>query len=470
MNSPRILIVDDSAVMRTSLARLVAPVTTNILLAANGEEALATALRDEIDLIISDVVMPRVDGIELCRRLKEHPSARTKPIILLSSFDSDADIERGFRAGATAYLSKSDGAQHILETVQEILASSRHQRNQTILVVDDSTAIRKLVVSSLEDEGFFVHQATDGEQALRLLDQVRPDLILSDIEMPRINGFELCRTVKQNEELRDIPFIVMSSLTDRASMKRMLQNGASAYLCKPFNGDELVILVEKTLADRMRLLLKERERLDTERRLMIEGISGLVSALEARDAYTRGHSEAVGEMVAGMVELIGGNKDAIERARLGGRLHDIGKIGIPDGVLLKPGKLTAEEFEKVKEHPLIGAHILKDIESLRDIREIVLYHHERIDGHGYPEGLQGSLIPQLARFTAVADTYHSLTSNRPYRRGMKQDSALEVIRDVTGTQLCTDAVQVFLRLIEARLAEELREESDETPGPGPKTP
>ncbi len=451
MNNPRILIVDDSAVMRTSLARMVAPLSAVVQLASNGEEALAAALRDEIDLIISDVVMPKVDGIELCRQLKNHPSVRTKPVILLSSFDSDSDIERGFRAGATAYLSKSEGAQRILETVQQVLATSRRQRDQSILVVDDSNAIRKLVVSSLEEEGFFVHQAADGVEALQLLEKLRPDLIISDIEMPGVNGFELCRAVRQRQELHDTPFIVMSSLTDRGSMKRMLQDGASAYLCKPFNNDELVILVEKILADRLRLLLKDRERLDTERRLMIEGISGLVSALEARDAYTRGHSEAVGQMVAGMVELTGADTEAVERARLGGRLHDIGKIGIPDGVLLKPGKLTSSEFEKVKEHPLIGAQILKDIESLRDIRQIVLYHHERIDGRGYPEGLAGDMIPRLARFTAVADTYHSLTSDRPYRRGMSSEKALDIIRTVSGTQLCPDAIEVFLRLIDLHL-------------------
>ena len=449
MNSPRILIVDDSAVMRTSLARMVAPVTTDVVLAANGEEGLKAVLTNEIDLIISDVVMPNIDGIELCRRLKNEPSVRAKPVILLSSFDSDSDIERGFRAGATAYLSKTDGSQKILDTVQKVLTTSRRQRNQSILVVDDSKAIRKLVSASLEAEGFFVHQANNGSEALKLFDEIHPDLIISDIEMPVLNGFELCRAVRRHGELQDTPFIVMSSLTDRGSMKRMLQDGASAYICKPFNGDELVVLVEKILADRLRLLLKDRERLDTERRLMIEGISGLVSALEARDAYTRGHSEAVGEMVAGMVGLTGGDREAVERARLGGRLHDIGKIGIPDGILLKPGKLTPKEFEKVKEHPLIGAQILKDIESLRDIRQIVLYHHERIDGHGYPEGLAGDLIPKLARFTAVADTFHSLTSDRPYRRGMSDEAALAVIREVRGTQLCSAAVEAFLEFIEA---------------------
>lgn len=453
MKSPRILIVDDSSVMRTSLARMVSPLTQEILVASNGEEALTTAVRDEIDLIISDVVMPEIDGIELCRRLKNHPASRTKPVILLSSFDSDSDVERGFRAGATAYLSKSDGAQRILETVERVLATSRRQRDQSILVVDDSKSIRKMVVSSLEEEGFFVHQANNGAEALELIENVRPDLVISDIEMPGMNGFELCKAVRQHTELNDTPFIVMSSLTDRGSMKRMLQDGASAYICKPFNSDELVILVEKILADRLRLLLKDRERLDTERRLMIEGISGLVSALEARDAYTRGHSEAVGEMVAAMVELTGGDRDSIERARLGGRLHDIGKIGIPDGVLLKPGKLTPGEFEKVKQHPVIGAQILKDIESLSDIRQIVLYHHERVDGKGYPEGLEGEGIPTLARFTAVADTYHSLTSDRPYRKGMPKETALKIIRQVRGTQLCPSAVDIFLRLIDIHLSE-----------------
>jgi len=448
MEDLRILIVDDSSVMRSSLRKMVAPISQSVVVAENGDEGLAVALNNGIDLILSDVDMPALDGIEMCRRLRQNESTRSKPVILLSSFDSDQDIERGFRAGATAYLSKTAGPERILKTVMEVLQRTNRLRGQSILVVDDSPTIRDVVSDGLREAGFAVEKANGGSDALRRLQSDRPDLILSDIEMPGIDGFELCRHVRTSPELREIPFIVMSSLTDRGVMKRMLQDGASAYICKPFNLDELIILVERILSDRLRLVLKEKEQLDNERRLMIESISGLVSALEARDPYTRGHSEAVGHMVGEMVRSTGRSADEVERAQLGGRLHDIGKIGVPDSVLLKPGKLTDNEFLMVKEHPRIGARILRDIQSLSDINEIVLHHHERFDGRGYPDGLEGERIPMLARMTAVADTFHALTSDRPYRKGMPVQQAVAILKEVRGTQLCPECVNLFLDLLE----------------------
>ena len=143
---------------------------------------------------------------------------------------------------------------------------------------------------------------------------------------------------------------------------------------------------------------------------MVAGITSLVAALEARDAYTKGHSEVVGAIVSGMLALSGADRIEIENGLLGGRLHDIGKIGIPDSILFKEGRLSKEEFDQIKMHPQIGAEILEPIASLHQIIDMVKYHHERIDGKGYPYGLKGSRIPLLARMTAVADTYHALTS------------------------------------------------------------
>jgi putative two-component system response regulator len=261
--------------------------------------------------------------------------------------------------------------------------------------------------------------------------------------MPDINGFEFCGSIHTNPELSSVPIVAMSSKTDRGYMKRMLQNGASAYLCKPFNVDELVILVEKMLSDQFHMLLMERERLDSERSLMIASITSLVTALEARDNYTKGHSEAVGKIVSGMLEKTGAGQKEIEIVTIGGRLHDIGKIGVRDEILLKPGRLTNKEFDHIKKHPVIGANIIKSIPSFSDVIPIVLSHHERIDGKGYPQGLKGDDIHLWARMTAVADTYHSLTSDRPYRKGMAQDKALQIIKDASGTQLCPHCVDLF---------------------------
>ena len=443
----RILIVDDSVVFRSSMKKILGSMNAEIILAQDGQEGLDLALKETFDIVVSDIDMPKINGIELCRTLKQTPSTQGIPVVMVSTFDSDSDVDKGFQAGASAYLSKYEIQDRLLETVNSVLSKSKFKGDRLVMVVDDSKVVLKIVEKGLAEAGFRVVAAENGKKALRLLDTIQPDLILTDIEMPDINGFEFCGTVHTNPELSMVPIIAMSSRTERGYMKRMLQNGASAYLCKPFNIDELVILVEKMLSDQFHMLLMERERLDSERNLMIASITSLITALEARDNYTKGHSEAVGKIVSGMLHISGGSTKEIETVTIGGRLHDIGKIGVRDEILLKPGRLTEEEFAHIKKHPVIGANIIKSIPSFTDVIPIVLSHHERIDGKGYPHGLKGDHIHLWARMAAVADTYHSLTSDRPYRKGMAQGKALQIIEDVSGTQLCPDCVGLFFKWI-----------------------
>jgi len=447
MSARKILIVDDSPVFRTSMKKILGSMNAEIVLAQDGQEGLDLALQKKFDLIVSDIDMPKIDGIELCRSLKNTEATQGTPVVMVSTFDSDNDVDKGFQAGASAYLSKYAIQDSLFDTVESVLTKSRFKGERVVMVVDDSKVVLRIVEKGLAEAGFRVITADNAKKALNLLETIQPDLILTDIEMPEINGFEFCKTVHKNPELSMVPIVAMSTKTDRGYMKRMVQNGASAYICKPFNVDELVILVEKMLSDQFHMLLMERERLDTERNLMIASITSLITALEARDNYTRGHSEAVGRIVSGMLKIGGGNPKEIETVTIGGRLHDIGKIGVRDEILLKPGKLTEEEFAHIKKHPVIGANIIKSIPSFSDVIPIVLSHHERMDGMGYPQGLKGDNIHLWARMTAVADTYHSLTSDRPYRKGMVQGKALQIIEDATGTQLCPDCVYLFFKWV-----------------------
>lgn len=447
MSARRILIVDDSAVFRISMKKILASMNAEIILAEDGQEGLDLALQEKFDIVVSDIDMPKINGIELCRSLKNATFTQGIPVVMVSTFDSDSDVDKGFQAGASAYLSKYEIQSRLLETVESVLSKSKFKGDRLVMVVDDSKVVLRIVEKGLAEAGFRVITAENGKKALDLLDTIQPDLILSDIEMPDINGFDFCQAVHTNPDLSSMPIIAMSSKTDRGYMKRMLQNGASAYLCKPFNIDELVILVEKMLSDQFHMLLMERERLDSERNLMIASITSLITALEARDNYTKGHSESVGRIVSGMLRIAGGSAKEIETVTIGGRLHDIGKIGVRDDILLKPGRLTEEEFAHIKKHPVIGANIIKSIPSFSDVIPIVLSHHERLDGKGYPQGLKGDNIHLWARMAAVADTYHSLTSDRPYRKGMAQGKALQIIEDVSGTQLCPDCVVLFFKWI-----------------------
>lgn len=438
----RILLIEDSDSIRKGLKDLLIPLHAEIYEAVNGVKGLEMARNIHPDLIVTDLDMPEMDGIEFCQSLHKNLDSRGIPIIIVSAFDSNADIDLGFQAGAWAYVSKKDVQTDLLSTIEEVLSKSSFHRERLILVVDDSRLVCRLVKEGLEKVGFQVVTAKNGKIAYELVQQRKPDLILSDLDMPVMNGFEFCDALHIKPEYATIPFVVMSTISDRGHMKRIIQRGAASYIVKPFNIDQVVILVERLLSDQFQILLKERERLESERSLMLASIASLISALEARDPYTRGHSEAVAEITAGIATMIGASYEDIELATIGGRLHDIGKIGIRDDVLFKPSTLTPQEFELIKQHPIIGANILKPIPSLADVVSIVLYHHERPDGKGYPYGLTS--IPFWASIVAVADVYAALRSERPYQSPLPEEKVLDIIQDVRGTQLTEESVELFM--------------------------
>ncbi|MHC1727288.1 MAG: response regulator [Syntrophobacteraceae bacterium] len=449
--APRILIVDDSPTIRTALRRELEKMGAIVTEASDGRQGLETAKSRDFDLIITDIEMPRMNGFTLCEKLKAHHEKKFIPIIILSSKDQEEDIEHGFKLGISGYVSKSNAKEELADCVREVFDRSIVLRGRMILVVDDSPSTRNLIEKALSQAGFNVMVATNGTQALRLLDHHRPDLILSDLHMPEMDGYGLCKSVHAIKSLCGIPFVIMSSDGDRASMRRRLQYGASAYLVKPFNIHQLVVTTERLLSDHFRWILKERERLEAERQLIIGSITSLVLALEARDQYTRGHSDSVATILMGMGQEMAFEDSEIEKLKIAGKLHDLGKIGIRDDILLKPGPLTQEEMEVLKLHPGIGAEILSPIPSLADIIPAIASHHERIDGRGYPEGLRGDKISLFARMVAVADTYDALTSDRPYRKGFSHDEALTIMEEAKGAQLCPDCLASFLGSVERKM-------------------
>ncbi len=448
MPAHQILVVDDQRSIRKFIASLLHEADAEIMEAGNGQEALSLLeSQGPVDLILSDVDMPVMDGLKLCQTLKNSKRFRAIPVIMVSSFDSEYDAERGFQAGAYAYISKSEAQDKIPSAVQHLLHQYDFRKRQTILVVDDSASLRLILTEALAGAGFNVLAAENGRAACGLLRRQRPDLILSDIAMPEMDGHALLRWLRAQEDLKEIPFVVMSIHNKQHDIARMVEQGAAAYLNKPFNIAEMVIIIERLLSDQFRLLLKEREKLASEQKMLVASIASLVNALEARDSYTKGHSVAVAKIVASMTEIQGMPDEEIERAVIAAQLHDVGKIGIRDHILLKKGRLTPEEYETVKTHAAIGAVIVAAVPSLADIVPLIRSHHERFDGTGYPDGLRGEAIPLVARMIAVADTYDAMVSNRPYRDGFLIEHTLGTIRQLRGNQLCPQCVDLFFRWI-----------------------
>ena len=443
LTGKKVLIADVSLAVRKLMVLKLKKFGAQVLEAGNGLEALEAVGREEIDLLISDVDLPGLDGLELCRKLKSNEVTRQIPVILVSMLDTDADFERGYQAGASTYISKNISENDLQEQIERVMAQVERQRQSLILVVDDSITMLKLVETGLARSGFNVITAKSGREAIDRLQESKPDIIVSDLDMPEMNGQEFLSLLLTQPQFAKIPFMIMSANSEKSIMKKMVQQGAASYMVKPFNIDQFIFTVERLLSEQFQLLLKERERLELERSGLLGTITALVQALEARDNYTSGHSKRVAAYSRQIGEHMGLDHDQLDTLLIGGKLHDIGKIGVPDALLLKPGKLSDEEIAQFRFHPSIGAEILTAIPSLIPMIEVVLYHHERIDGLGYPRGLTGDQIPLLARICGVADCFDALTSDRPYRSGFEQEKAYEIIQEVRGTQLCANCVDAF---------------------------
>jgi len=341
-----------------------------------------------------------------------------------------------------------------------------------ILIVDDEKNIRDYLDLILSMEGYKCSQASSGEEALDILEKEEFELLITDIRMPGISGTEL---IKEATKIRPhIASIVISAVEQVETAVESLKSGAYDYITKPIIDQERLMLTVERALERRNLKLENlryqryledmvQQRTKYIRDLFFRAITSLVQAIEERDEYTKDHSKRVAEISCIIGEEMGLNEEQIVQLDLAGQLHDIGKIGIPaDEILRKEGPLSQEEYEIVKTHPVRSYRILRPLfefkGSLDEITmsengrakeetlDIILHHHERFDGKGYPDGLKGDEIPLGARILAVADSYEAMTSKRPYRFPLSHEEAIEEIKRNAGTQFDPKIVEIFLKL------------------------
>ena len=312
----------------------------------------------------------------------------------------------------------------------------------SVLIVDDIAGNARLIASLLAPDGHAVRAAPDGAEALQLIRADPPDLVLMDVMMPQMDGFEACRAIKQDRSTRLIPVVLVTSLDDTASRIRGIEAGADDFISKPFNAPEL--------RARVRSLLRIKgytDELDSAESVIVS----LALTIEARDSTTDGHCQRLAQYAFALGQRLGLNEDDLSALARGGYLHDVGKIGIPDAVLLKRGPLTPEEYALIKQHPVVGERLCGELRSLRKVRPIVRHHHERLDGSGYPDGLRGDAIPLLAQIMGIVDVFDALTSDRPYRAALPIASAVEELRsEVTRGWRRAGLVATFLDQVECR--------------------
>lgn len=287
-----------------------------------------------------------------------------------------------------------------------------------ILVVDDNPSSRSTAVALLSVEGYEVLEASSGPMALERISQENPDAILLDVMMPGMDGFEVCRRLKQNEQTRLTPIIFITALNDRQSRIQGIEAGGDDFIAKPFDRLELSARVKS-------LVCQKRLNDNLERAEQV--LFSIAQTIERRDPNTGDHCQrliSLGQAFGAFLKL---SPSKIRDLTWGSYLHDIGKVGIPDAVLLKKGKFTAEEWAIMQQHVLIGEEICKPLRTMRGVLPIIRHHHERWDGSGYPDRLQGHEIPYLAQIFQLIDIYDALTSERPYKPALSPQEALVVM-------------------------------------------
>lgn len=308
-----------------------------------------------------------------------------------------------------------------------------------VLVVDDVRANRELLEGYLTDLGHDVVQAGDGAEALAMIDRHEPDLVLLDVMMPKVDGITVCRAVKSHPTRRLIPVVLITAANDRDTRIRGLEAGADDFLTKPVDAKELLV--------RTRVLLHERAlnlRLDA----TDEVLRAFARAVEARDLHTIHHAERVGRYAFEIGQALGMSGEDLATLRMGGILHDLGKIAIPDSILLKRGPLTADELAVMRTHSVEGERICGSLRTVSELLPVIRHHHERIDGRGYPDHLAGTDIPLSARIAAVADAWDAMLSERPYRTALDIEEARRRLLAGAGTQWDRDLVGVFADLVD----------------------
>jgi len=313
--------------------------------------------------------------------------------------------------------------------------------NRLILIVEDSAQIRSIIAQSLLMEGYDTEQASDGLKGLEKLKEKVPDLILSDINMPHMDGLEFFQAVRKVPEWTAIPFVFLTSHSTPEDVQRGKELGVEDYLTKPIEPDDLVKIINA------RLYRSAAVEVAQVGQAYLDTVKVLANAIEGRDRYTRGHVERVTTYSLWIAKALGWPQQHLRMLEFGARLHDIGKIVIPGHVLNNPGRLTDKEWELMKKHTIAGAKMLKGIQHLRSTLPYVLYHHEKWDGTGYPKGLAEKEIPIQGRILALADVYDALTTSRPYHKPKPHEEVLEIMTTESGKHFDPSLTPVFVEII-----------------------
>ncbi len=461
-NKKTILVVDD---VDTNIDILVAMLedSYDVAVALSGQDVLEAVEEEPPDLVFLDVMMPEMDGYEVCERLKANPETADIPIIFLSALSEEAEIQKGLDLGAVDFISKPFRSDDIRAAAERWLSPENFKRARdqagvleqispyTVMIVDDVSTNIDVLTGILGDE-YEVSVAVNGPSALEFIAENLPDIILLDIMMPGMDGYEVCRRLKSNITTRAIPVIFVTAMGEIADEKKGFEVGAVDYITKPVSPPIVKARVRTHLAlyDQNRVLDKKvSERTAELNATRLEIIRRLGRAAEFKDNETGLHVVRMSYYSKLIALSAGLSREHADLLLNAAPMHDIGKIGIPDKVLLKPGKLDDDEWVIMKQHTSMGGDILGEqpSELLQMAREIALTHHEKWNGKGYPQGMSEENIPLESRIVAIADVFDALTNERPYKKAWPLDETVALLEQESGEHFDPMLVKAFLKCI-----------------------
>lgn len=449
----KILIIDDD-IMNLKMEQYILENTYDVICAKSGEEGLDMLHKNAVDLVLLDLYMPNMNGLQVLQKIREDKAISDVKVIFLTASGMKTDVTEAIRLGALDFIKKPFVPTELLERIKRVLQLAK---KDSILVVDDDK-MNLMLTQKILGIRYDVSCVSSGKEAILYLQDNVPDMILLDLHMPEMSGLEVLDEIRNMDKVSDVPVIFLTADSERKTEIEIFKAGAMDYIQKPFIAEVVIRRISRILElyHYQQSLQQEVDQKTTELResnrkfnnLSMQVAMALASAIDAKDTYTNGHSVRVAEYSRELARRMGRSMQEINDIYYIGLLHDIGKIGIPDQIINKPERLTKEEYQIVKDHPKIGAEILENISEIPSIAVGAHWHHERYDGQGYPDGLAGEEIPEVARIIGVADAYDTMTSKRSYRDILPQDVARNEIENGKGTQFDPIIADYMLEMID----------------------
>lgn len=450
----RILLVDDNEIDLMMTEMVLSEMHYEVTTVTNGEEAIALLRQIPFDLLLLDIAMQGTSGIETLSRIRKLPEIKGVRTIFLTSSSHVAEMTEAIRLGALDFIRKPTLPEHLYSVVQRALLVPK---KDTILAVDDDE-MSLVSIEAMFGIRYDVRCASSGPEALAMLKNEKISLVLLDLHMPGMDGLEVMERIRDIEGCEDLPVVFLTADNDPDTEAMIFNAGAMDFIPKPLVMQVAMhrirrILEHKHLQDSLIGEVDRKTRAVQESSRRISNLSdqiihALSGAIDAKDSYTNGHSARVAKYSRELARRLGMPPIKVAEIYNIALLHDVGKIGIPNSIINKPGKLTDEEYAIVKSHAMTGYEILKPISEMPELSIGARWHHERYDGKGYPDGKAGEDIPEIARIICVADCYDAMSSDRIYRKALPQFMVREEIERNKGTQFDPRIADVMLHIID----------------------